>query len=358
MSASVSARTISLLNFARGGAATYVVLHHLANHHGWSSQGAGLLLRFGQEAVLVFFLLSGFVIFSNERDRVSPPFPYFWRRIRRIYPTLLVALLVSTAVAADNGSLSREFHVTELIGTLLGLQDISKLKPGVIVDPYLGNDPLWSLSYELAFYFAFPFVIWLWRRNSKVLEHGIGIVSCAAYIIYALAPNHLALVTSYFLVWWCGAAVAERYQRGHRSYRSLGAPLYWMVALCCVAGIVAIWTGPQSVGVYPVLPLRHFAVALALTVLLFSSCGAKLADLLLPAAPAASSLASISYGLYVLHFPLLVLWDRAQTIPGILLASVTLIYCAYLADLKLLQLVSRLRIGNAVGSPSRLNAKG
>lgn len=127
-------------------------------------------------------------------------------------------MLVSTAVAVDNGSLSREFHASEFVGTLLGLQDISALKPGVIVDPYLGNDPLWSLSYELAFYFAFPFVIWLWRRQSILVEHGIGIVSCGAYVIYALAPNHWALVTSYFLVWWCGAAVAERYQKEREAF--------------------------------------------------------------------------------------------------------------------------------------------
>lgn len=316
------------------------------------------MFRFGQEAVLVFFLLSGFVIFSNEQDRVSSLLPYFWRRIRRIYPTLLAAVLVSTAVAADNGSLSSEFHVSELAGTLLGLQDVSTLKPGVIVDPYLGNDPLWSLSYELAFYFAFPFVMWLWRRHSTLVDHGIGIVSCAAYVIYALAPNHWALVTSYFLVWWCGAAVAERYQRGQRSYRSLGAPLYWLVALCGIAAIVAVWTGPKSVGIYPVLPLRHFAVALALTILLFSSNGEKLVKLLMPAAGVASSVASISYGLYVLHFPLLIVWHRAQTIGGILLALIILLVCAYVADLKMLELVSRFKIGNSASSHARSTATG
>ncbi|MCK1345788.1 MULTISPECIES: acyltransferase [unclassified Bradyrhizobium] len=343
MTTSISPKLVSTLNLARALAATYVVAHHLANHHGWSSQGLGIFFRFGQEAVLVFFLLSGFVIFSNERDRVFPPHRYYLRRIRRLYPTLVAAMVVSTAVAADNGTLAREFHVSELVGTLLGLQDISDLKPGVIVDPYLGNDPLWSLSYEAAFYFVFPFVMWLWKRSSNRVEHGIGIASCAAYVIYVSAPNHWALVSSYFLVWWCGATIADRYHRGERSYRSLGPPLYWLVALCSIAGISAVWIGFRSLGTYPVLPFRHFAVGLLLVVTIFSGLGARLAKLLVPIAVFASSLASISYGLYVLHYPILVTWQRAQTPGGFAIATFILVASAYLSDAKMLQLFSRAR---------------
>jgi peptidoglycan/LPS O-acetylase OafA/YrhL len=67
----LSARLSASLDVARAIAACYVVLHHVANARGWSN-GPGLVLRFGQEAVLIFFLLSGFVIFSNERTRLEP----------------------------------------------------------------------------------------------------------------------------------------------------------------------------------------------------------------------------------------------------------------------------------------------
>lgn len=354
----ISPKLVSALNVARASAAVYVVLHHLASHYGWSLQGIGFVFRFGQEAVLVFFLLSGFVIFSNERDRVSPPYEYFWRRIRRIYPALLVAILISTAVAIDNGTLGQRFEISELIGTLLGLQDSSTLKPGVIVGPYLSNDPLWSLSYELAFYFAFPIVMWLWRRDSRLVDHGVGIASCSAYVLYALVPNHWALVTSYFLVWWCGAAVAERFQRGERTYRSLGPPLYWLATLCAIAAIAVVWVGPKGLGVYPILPFRHFAVALFLVVLLFSNLGARLATWLLPGAALASSAASISYGIYVLHYPLLILWQRAQGPSGLPLAVIALLISAYIADLKMLQLLSRVRLSDVVASLGRSRANG
>ncbi|MBR0987621.1 acyltransferase family protein [Bradyrhizobium liaoningense] len=336
----ISPSAVSALNFGRAVAALYVVLHHVAHHHGWSSQGFGLLLRFGQESVLVFFLLSGFVIFANERDRAWPPYSYYLRRARRIYPALIAAVLISTIVAADNGTLTRDFHASELIGTLFGLQDISSLKPGVIVDPYLGNDPLWSLSYELAFYLVFPFVLRLWKNSPHLMEHGLGAVCCLAYIAYALIPNHWSLVGAYFLVWWCGAAVAERYQKGERSFRALGAPLYWLTALCSISALITIWVGSRGAGYYPVLPLRHFAVALGLIILLFNSAGSKAVRLLAPASAAWAAIASISYGLYVLHYPLLVTWQRAQSVGGFLVALMLLFVCAYFVDFKILKFLS------------------
>ena len=124
-----SARLIAGLDTARGISAGYVVAHHVADAHGWS-HGVGVLLRFGQEAVLVFFLLSGFVIFANERTRALRPRGYFLRRLRRIYPALIAALLVSTAVAWDNRTLAADFHWREFLATLFSLQDVSLLKPG------------------------------------------------------------------------------------------------------------------------------------------------------------------------------------------------------------------------------------
>jgi peptidoglycan/LPS O-acetylase OafA/YrhL len=79
----LSLRLSAGLDVARAAAACYVVLHHVAKARGWSS-GPGLALRFGQEAVLIFFLLSGFVIFSNERTRATRPSGYYLRRLRGI----------------------------------------------------------------------------------------------------------------------------------------------------------------------------------------------------------------------------------------------------------------------------------
>jgi peptidoglycan/LPS O-acetylase OafA/YrhL len=73
------------LECIRGLAAFYVVLHHLARiflHHRWYR----LPFVFGPEAVMVFFVLSGFVI--HYSTRVSPADlgikNYSVKRLRRI----------------------------------------------------------------------------------------------------------------------------------------------------------------------------------------------------------------------------------------------------------------------------------
>jgi peptidoglycan/LPS O-acetylase OafA/YrhL len=319
------------LDVARALATLYVVAHHVANSRGWS-HGPGLILRFGQEAVLVFFLLSGFVIFANERCRALTPSGYYWRRIRRIYPALLFSMLVSAAVAFDNGDFGTRFNWSELFTTLASLQDISLLKPGVIADPFLGNDPLWSISYEVAFYLVFPFVLKAWTRNPHRVEMSVGAVCCASYITFVYWPNHFSLVATYFLVWWCGAMAADAYQRGGSNFWAFLPSLSWLALLCVIAGIAVTVTGFRGVGYYPFLPFRHFAVALVFLVV-FSNClGATIAKWCAVFAAPGAAIASISYGLYVLHHPLLVDSVRAQKPNGFLIALVILLGFAYAVD--------------------------
>lgn len=319
------------LDVARAGAALYVLVHHVVVARGWG-HGPGLLFRFGQEAVIVFFLLSGFVIFASERTRSLAPRGYYWRRLRRIYPPLLAAMLVSSAVALDDGDFGQRFDWGALWGTLASVQDIAALKPGVVTDPYLGNQPLWSLSYEVAFYLVFPLVLRCWRARPRVTEAAVGAGCCAAYALFAAWPNHLALVAAYFLIWWCGAMAADAYLRGATDVRGMRGPLGWLALLCGVAAVVVAGVGYAGPGVYPFLPLRHFVAALVLLVLLGNRPGAVLARGCAFVARPAAAVASISYGLYVLHYPLLVDWRRAESLPGFALATVLLVAGAWLAD--------------------------
>ena len=322
------------LDVARALAALYVVVHHVANDRGWS-HGPGLIFRFGQEAVLVFFLLSGFVIFANERKRALTPGGYYWRRIRRIYPGLLAAMLVSALVALDNGDFSARFNWGELFATLASLQDISFLKPGVIANPFLGNDPLWSLSYEVVFYLIFPFALKAWTRNPQRINMIVGAICCLSYVTFVFWPNHFSIVATYFLVWWCGAMAADAYQRGASDFRAFLPSLCWLTLLCVIAGIAMKIVGFKGVGYYPFLPFRHFAVALIFLMAFSNSLGAKIAKWCSPIAGIAAALASISYGLYVLHYPLLVDWKRAQAPVGFVCSLILLLALSYLIDRRL-----------------------
>ncbi|MFA6967142.1 acyltransferase family protein [Bosea sp. (in: a-proteobacteria)] len=334
---------MTALDLARAVAASYVVLHHLAQSYGLTG-GAGIVFRFGQEAVLIFFLLSGFVIFANEKDRALDTRAYFVRRIQRIYPLLLVAMAVSCLVALHNGTFDEQFSWQELLGNLLSLEDVSGLKPGVLVEPFMGNSPLWSLSYEVAFYVMFPLILRQWRRSPQMTNHLVGMGAVLCYILYAAMPNHWALVGAYFLVWWCGAIAANAYESGGRSFLTIGTPLHYLMVLCVAAAAVVVWQGYKGFGVYPFLPLRHFAAALIFLVLLFSSVGARIATYSQHLERPAAALASISYGLYILHYPLLIRWDYAHSIGGFVIAFMVLMILATLFD-RLLS--GALRMGRA-----------
>lgn len=268
----LSKSAVAALDAARACAACYLVFHHVMEAHAVAPR-LGLIFRFGQEAVLIFFLLSGFVIFANEHERARHPRGYYLRRLRRIYPPLLCAMILSTAVAMANGDFHARFHWSELWGTLLSVQDIAFLKPGVIVDPYLGNAPLWSLSYEVAFYLVFPAVLLLWRNARWAASHVVGTVCCVLYIWFALEPSHFALVGAYFLVWWCGAMSAEAYLHGGRSVTAMLDSYIWLLLLCFIAAVVVLKVGYTQLGRYPFLPLRHFAVAALLLAVFFGPIG-------------------------------------------------------------------------------------
>lgn len=313
------------LDAARLLAAIYVVYSHLIpviTH----SPTLRLSASFGQEAVIVFFLLSGYVIFANEFERAGTV-GYFLRRARRIYPPLVVALATSTVVAHMNGALGAEFSAYELWGSLFGLQDISSIKPGVIVDPYLGNLPLWSLSYELAFYATFPFALTAWKRAPDITALCVGLGSCLSYVIYALAPSHWALVAAYFLLWWTGAMAAA----GGRHYL---LSLFWLLILCTISGAVVLIDGFDGLGYYPFLPFRHFAVGF-IVIVAAKAIGGRLTRLCAPFARPLAWGASISYGVYVLHYPLLVQFGVPRGVAGVATGLAMSVVISWAIDRKL-----------------------
>jgi peptidoglycan/LPS O-acetylase OafA/YrhL len=244
-------------------------------------------------------------------------------------------MLVSTLIAIDNRTFFSTFSWKELLGTLASIQDVSFLKPGVIADPYLHDDPLWSLSYEVAFYVAFPIILSLWLRFPSRANHSIGVACCTAYVVYIVAPNHWSLVSAYFLVWWCGAMAADAYLKGARDVRSIGVPIFWLLCLTMLAAAAVFFDGYRGLGLYPFLMLRHFAFALIMLVILFGPIGTKIASPLVRFSKPAAALASVSYGIYVLHFPLLVDWNRARGSFGLMAATILLAAAAYLVDRQL-----------------------
>jgi peptidoglycan/LPS O-acetylase OafA/YrhL len=91
-------KTLWQLDAIRGAAAAYVVVYHARC---FAQTSIAPMMSFGPEAVILFFLLSGFVIsYSSERRLCEPGGvrSYLVHRFRRIYPLFLVALALTISI--------------------------------------------------------------------------------------------------------------------------------------------------------------------------------------------------------------------------------------------------------------------
>lgn len=137
------------LEALRGFAALIVVLHHailykLSLDPGYSPKGALGNPLSGHSSVLVFFILSGYVIgLTNTRALTRGTIgSYLRKRVVRLYPIYVISLLFTLAFAAPH------YPLTTVLGYFLFLQN-------AVVPSILENNPLWSLNYEVLYYLAF-----------------------------------------------------------------------------------------------------------------------------------------------------------------------------------------------------------
>ncbi len=294
------------LEALRGLTALYVVLHHLGPQS-WFVGGVnvGILLRFGQEAVLLFFLLSGFVIhFSYSRATDRSFRTYFTRRALRIYVPLLIVFALSYLVACLEAGARIDPQPLVLLGNVLMLQDWPWAKPNVVVEPYMDNGPLWSLSYEWWFYMLYwPVMHWMgsWRwRDAAVL--GASLACGALYIVWPLMPVR---IVAYLGIWWCGVVLAEAWVKGQADRWSTWWPLL---------GAMGVATGLRAVdvalahangerllfGQHPFHEFRHFFFALVALSVAYAWSRLRWRGFD-PLTRPFLIVAPISYGLYITH---------------------------------------------------------
>jgi peptidoglycan/LPS O-acetylase OafA/YrhL len=149
---------------------------------------------YGSCAVVVFFVLSGYVISHVVEQREKTAIEYFGSRISRLYSVLLVALLVTAASDGMGAAIAPEFYKAHnfiakpgwvgYLATLTFVNEFQIFHWGGIVAG--SNSPLWSLSFEAAFYLAAGIVLF-WKSRLRWLAL-ILLLACAGRTIIALAP--------------------------------------------------------------------------------------------------------------------------------------------------------------------------
>jgi len=259
---------LSRLEAIRGFAAVYVVFHHLFSAKFLVFNiDISYLFRFGQEAVILFFILSGIVIgYSHERSKDKTFKLYFLKRFLRIYIPLLLVFITNYIIISISQKGLYVINIQNFIGNLFMLQDMKSIKPNVIVTPFLSNLPLWSLSYEWWFYMIYYFVYSYLKKNKSIFVYVLSIISGLTYLIY---PNFLNRELMYLVIWWTGVEIAKLYTKNKEySFKNLKIPLLSILSIIIILLFNIYLQNKLSInsliGVTnesPWIELRHFVSA-------------------------------------------------------------------------------------------------
>jgi peptidoglycan/LPS O-acetylase OafA/YrhL len=257
------------LESLRGFAALYVVFFHALpqKFYLWGIN-FGFLFRFGPESVILFFILSGFVIkYTYEKSRDKSFKNYFIRRFIRLYVPLFIIYILGYVIKCIHEGAFADPDWLLLGGNLLMLQDVISQKPHVIVGVYMNNGPLWSLSYEWWFYMLF--FLLATKINSAKLNLWVCILAVTAAVSYLFYPFFVNRLVMYFAIWWIGVKFATTYlnnekftMRGILPYGGVLLGITMILALNLYLNRAAIATYTYAYSAFPIIELRHFAFAL------------------------------------------------------------------------------------------------
>jgi peptidoglycan/LPS O-acetylase OafA/YrhL len=159
------------LELIRGLAAIAVLFTHLRNvvpyinsrHHGLL---INLVSAWGGEAVIVFFILSGIVIFLSYEKKKYHLWPFLKNRLLRLVPGAWIGVGMGLIAAP---LISYHPSAAIIAGNMLFMGTIQ----GFITHILITNGPLWSLSFEMAFYIFFIFMVIKWKNVSAWLTISI-----------------------------------------------------------------------------------------------------------------------------------------------------------------------------------------
>jgi len=294
----------------------------------------------GFVGVDVFFVISGFLItgiIARELEQGHFSLLTFYaRRIRRIFPALLVVLVIAL-VLGWLWMLPAAFAQlgTDIFASAAFAANIALLLQSGYFDVESTKKPLlhlWSLGIEEQFYLAWPLILLLTARLRLSIVAVASTLGIASFILnVALIGSHP--VAAFFLPFTrafellLGAVLACSWDRVNQSSQASNIRAWTGVAM--IAAAAAVLSGHSAFpGWWAILPVAG-------TALLVSAPGAWICRGVL-ASPPLVWIGLISYPLYLWHWPLLVFGATIKFAPLtllerelVLIASVLLAWATY-----------------------------
>lgn len=294
----------------------FVPYHNLPFHSATLAAFYGVT-ALGHQAVIVFFVLSGFFIVSSVTNAFARGnwswLAYLVNRIVRLSLVLIPALILCCIVDHVGMSLlstAALYHrsVESLIATSVADAETFRNFIGsffyvqsILVQPFGSDSPLWSLSYEFWYYILFPVALCALANKFRLKSRVI--YSVLTVMIVLFVGRTIAL---YFLIWLFGGAIAVSSVREWLPARLAGTNAVAILPLVCALGLSVKWP-------FGIAFLTDSIVAIGFGLWMYLVLGMPEKPVSVPYEKTARLIAGFSYTLYLTHFPLM-FFMRAQLV--------------------------------------------
>jgi peptidoglycan/LPS O-acetylase OafA/YrhL len=298
------------LDGVRGLAVALVVVFHL---------DTGVFTG-GYLGVSVFFTLSGFLITTLlvERFRDTGDLGlggFYVRRIKRLVPASAATLLAIAAITAGGGFLATDRSSGDVTAAALNVFNWREVASGrAYADLFAGESPVahfWSLAIEEQFYFVWPLALLVLLRSRRIGPARLLTVVSALFLASTIAAQFGSSNVAYFASWTRAAEILAgawlavwltRVDRIPTWWRHVAGPAIGLIVLLSL--ITPAATGWAYSGGLPIFSLLSVALIAGLQTPGATRTALSFGPLV--------GLGRISYGVYLVHWPVFVYVDEAR----------------------------------------------
>jgi peptidoglycan/LPS O-acetylase OafA/YrhL len=301
----MSKSTSFFLDLLRVAAAFVVFLNHCAFF--WRPDFIPLTSKLAHGAVIVFFVLSGYVIANSTLSKASSPRSYATARLSRLYSVVIPALLLTLVLQIMGESFRMDLYAkldqgADAVRYILALGFLQNAWH-LSASPAF-NRPLWSLSYEFWYYALFGVAVFTTSTVRKLI--------LLVIIAIIVGPNILLLMPC----WILGVLLflIQEKLRIDRRVAYLGFFLSLSAFIYIVAFLKEI---PQGLGHKPLLFSGAFisdwgaAIGIFMCIFFFDrAMGSQPAPSLFQ--PVVRFCSDHTFSLYLYHYPLIIFVTAAN----------------------------------------------
>lgn len=305
---------LAYIDGLRAIAVLAVIVYHLNSNY----------LPGGFAGVDVFFVISGFVVAMSASKFTSLSMAsflstFYARRLLRIYPALVVCLVLTVVASAlfipqawlsstnDKSGLMAFFGLSNFV---LAADAGGYFSPRSDFNPFTHT---WSLAVEEQFYLVFPFFFYFWLQNRcriSNLMFGLGLIISLGCSFYLAGINQ---INAFYMTWsrfWelaAGVLLFQQMAKVGYKFQEVDAKKTvpsWVTVFALALLIVGILSAQENRAPFPTCTPVVIATMLLLWALYGNRCG------LIYRVFTSRVLVAIgkrSYSLYLWHWPIFVL---------------------------------------------------